>query len=1137
MSSAKFPLVDAREVLKKVGGGSFTRGKMLVDAGKLSELSWDSDALVLTGTVVDDDVEARARVTLVADQSGFLIGEMTCSADEEPGCKHAAAVLIDSNARHMKAKDEREAEEALQPVDAEWEQALYRIVESGRAGRDGQKPEDIQPLGLQFELRDSRDASRRQYGAGQNPKAVGARGVRSRFTLAIRPVIRNPQGRWIRSALRWNTISFKTYGLPLDPEQHRWFCQLVPLYRANGELYFGEDNDWLIFDDFASGLVFSLLEEAHELGIELVGSGEISGIELVNAGRVYFDAQRSSEGLELTPTMDIGSRTIALGEDVVAGSVGRHGVWALAEDGHTVQIAPVEHTLEPETRFLVRRPSTITVPAGEEEQFFSGLYQRLGRRVSFVSRDGSVSLPQITPPSLVVVATYQPDDVVVVDSEIDYGAGGLDDYARDVQAEAQLRSAALKVLVNHGWDELEPHRSNGGLVSHTLEGLATVDFVRRGLPALERTPHVRVLDVGKRPVYKELTEAPELTVTTVESDKNDWFDLGLMITVGERRIPYADILRALSAGQKRMLMSDKTYVSLDQPLFHQLRSLIEEANMLKENPKDPLRITRYQVNLWDELAGLATEVSGPDSWYAAISGLATGSEKASETPVPDTVDATLRPYQVDGFRWLASLWRQGLGGILADDMGLGKTLQIITLLVHMREAWTREEQSAPDLPAASDAADTASAAASDASAHTALMGGAGPVLVVAPTSVVPNWLAELRRFAPGVRVAGVRDTQAKAAQSLAEVAAHNDVVVTSYTLFRLDSDVYHDVEWAALILDEAQFVKNKSTKAHQTARELKARVKFAITGTPLENNLMELWALLAITSPGLFPSSSKFAEVFGRPIERMGAVEPLERLRRRVRPFMLRRTKAEVMTDLPSKQEQVLAIDLSDEHRRIYDTRLQRERQKVLHLVEDINRNRFTIFTSLTTLRLMALDPALVDEEEFADVGSAKLDTLLDYLNSLLAEGHRALVFSQFTSFLKRAGARLDEAGIDYAYLDGATRNREEAIQEFKDGEAPVFLISLKAGGFGLNLTEADYIFLMDPWWNPAAEAQAVDRAHRIGQTRNVMVYRMVSAGTIEEKVVALQDAKRELITSVMDGGDGFGSALSADDIRELLAE
>lgn len=1132
MSSAKFPLVDAREVLKKVGGGSFTRGKMLVDAGQLSDLAWDSDALKLSGTVLDDGVEVAASVTLVSDQSGFLIGEMSCGTDAEPGCKHVAALLIDSNARHMQAKDEREAEEALQPVDAEWELALSRILESGRAGRDGQKPEDIQPLGLQFELRDSRDASQRQYGVGQGPKAVGARGARSRFTLAIRPVIRNPQGRWIRSALRWNTISFKTYGLPLDPEQHRWFCQLVPLYRANGELYFGEDNDWLIFDDFASGLVFSLLEEAHELGIELVGSGDISGIELVDSGRVYFDAQRTDAGLELIPTMDIcartiGARTIALGEDVAAGTVGRHGVWALAEDGHTIEIAPVDHTLEPEARFLVRRPSAITVPAGEVDHFFSGPYQRLGRRVSFVSSDGSVALPQITPPSLVVVATYQPDDVVVVDSEVDYGPGGIDDYARDMAAEAQLRTEALKVLTKHGWDELEPHRSNGGLMSHTLEGLATVDFVRRGIPALEQIPHVRVLDVGKRPVYKELTEAPELTVTTVESDKNDWFDLGLMITVGDRRIPYADILRALSAGQKRMLMSDKTYVSLDQPLFHHLRSLIEEANMLKENPKDPLRITRYQVNLWDELAGLATEASGPDSWHAAIAGLADGA--GADAMVPDGVEATLRPYQVEGFRWLASLWRQGLGGILADDMGLGKTLQVITLLAYMREQWADAEADAAESATTSEATSSSKA--------TVATGGAGPVLVVAPTSVVPNWLAELRRFAPDLKVAGVRDTQAKASQPLAEVAASNDVVVTSYTLFRLDSDVYQEMGWSALILDEAQFVKNKSTKAHQTARDLNARVKFAITGTPLENNLMELWALLAITSPGLFPSSNKFAEVFGRPIERMGAVEPLERLRRRVRPFMLRRTKAEVMTDLPSKQEQVLAIDLSEEHRRIYDTRLQRERQKVLHLVEDINRNRFTIFTSLTTLRLMALDPALVDEEEFADVGSAKLDVLLDYLNSLLAEGHRALVFSQFTSFLKRAGARLDEAGIDYAYLDGATRNREEAIQEFKDGDAPVFLISLKAGGFGLNLTEADYIFLMDPWWNPAAEAQAVDRAHRIGQTRNVMVYRMVSAGTIEEKVVALQDAKRELITSVMDGGDGFGSALSADDIRELLAE
>ena len=230
----------------------------------------------------------------------------------------------------------------------------------------------------------------------------------------------------------------------------------------------------------------------------------------------------------------------------------------------------------------------------------------------------------------------------------------------------------------------------------------------------------------------------------------------------------------------------------------------------------------------------------------------------------------------------------------------------------------------------------------------------------------------------------------------------------------------------------------------------------------------------------------------------------------------------------------MLHVELSEEHRRVYDTHLQRERQKVLRLVDDMDKNRFTIFQSLTLLRMLALDASLVDPE-YAQVPSAKLDVLFEQLEDVLAEGHRALIFSQFTSFLKKAADRLDAAGVPYAYLDGSTRKRAEVIDSFKSGQAPVFLISLKAGGFGLNLTEADYCFLLDPWWNPAAESQAVDRAHRIGQTRNVMVYRMVAKDTIEEKVVALQDSKRQLISSVMDEGAGFGKVLNADDIRELL--
>jgi SNF2 family DNA or RNA helicase len=266
------------------------------------------------------------------------------------------------------------------------------------------------------------------------------------------------------------------------------------------------------------------------------------------------------------------------------------------------------------------------------------------------------------------------------------------------------------------------------------------------------------------------------------------------------------------------------------------------------------------------------------------------------------------------------------------------------------------------------------------------------------------------------------------------------------------------------------------------------------------------------------------------------AGERLEKLRRRIRPLMLRRTKENVAKELPEKQEQVLQIELTPDHQALYDTFLQRERQKLLGLMEDLDRNRFIVFRSLTLLRLLSLDASLVDEQ-YAGVGSAKLDALLEQLDDVLAEGHRALVFSQFTSYLAKVGERLTARGIEYAYLDGSTRHRGDVIDGFKQGDAPVFLISLKAGGFGLNLTEADYVFLLDPWWNPAAEEQAIDRTHRIGQARNVMVYRMVAAGTIEEKVMALKERKARLFDSVLDEGSAFSAALTADDLRALLGE
>jgi SNF2 family DNA or RNA helicase len=349
-------------------------------------------------------------------------------------------------------------------------------------------------------------------------------------------------------------------------------------------------------------------------------------------------------------------------------------------------------------------------------------------------------------------------------------------------------------------------------------------------------------------------------------------------------------------------------------------------------------------------------------------------------------------------------------------------------------------------------------------------------------------------------------------------------VVTSYTLLRTDFAAYSGLAWSGLLLDEAQHAKNRQSKVYQCARRLTAPTKIAITGTPLENNLMELWSLLSITAPGLFPSPERFREYYSKPVERMGDRERLAQLQQRIRPLVLRRVKEQVAADLPVKQEQVLEVDLHPQHRKVYQTRLQRERHKVLGLIDDVNSNRFAIFRSLTLLRQLSLHAGLVDDD-YAELASAKIDALSEHLGEVIAGGHRALVFSQFTGFLGKVRERLEADGIPYCYLDGSTKDRPAVVGRFKEGATPVFLISLKA----------DYCFLLDPWWNPATEAQAVDRTHRIGQRRNVMVYRLVARDTIEEKVMALKARKAQLFSDVLCDAGTFGGTLSDEDIRALL--
>jgi SNF2 family DNA or RNA helicase len=1109
MTESAFPMVDAREILRVVGGVSFTRGKVLATDAALSGFAWDPVDQAMSATVSEDSEPAHeVRITLATKKGERVIDAATCPCGAAPACRHVAAVLIYSNSMHLRAKDVVYRNTAV-AVPA-WQQALQELLAPAPAtptslgGANSKHP--VLQMGLQFELQDTTLSAHQQWAPGSG---VGQLKVASRrWRLGVRPVVRSGSDRWARSNLRWNTISFKTFGLNLDIEQYRWFCQFVPLYRAKGELYFGEDNDWLYLDEYASALLWELLPTAKALGVALVGMRTNTRILLASPAHVALGAQAGEDGLALAPSLSMGGHRFILDAHSPAGAIGNHGVYAATGDQNEIFLGQVPGGLSHTELSMLHHPETLNVPEAETEEFFSRVYPRLARKLRVTSPDDSVALPAVLPPKLVARIRYGTGETVDVDWVFDYQGMVVDAADRDTVVESALESEVLEIL-NH-----YPAFESTVLGPKHLAGLEVIDFVRRVLPALAGIKDLVLNETGTRPVFHELTEAPELVITTVESDRRDWFDLGLLISIGGRQIPYADILRALAQGQTKLLMPDRTYFSLEDPLFAKLRALVTEASGLRDmkDKEADISLTQYQYALWEELDALATHIEGPDQWVSALNSLV-DLKTTAVTDLPETLNATLRPYQVEGFGWLATLWRNGLGGVLADDMGLGKTVQTLALMLHAHQVWANPEAY---------------------EGITAQAKVRAPFLVVAPTSVVSNWKDEAARFAPSLRVVAVTDTESRASASLAALAQEYDVVVTSYTLLRLDDDAYADINWAGLILDEAQFVKNKATKAHHVARDMPARFKLAITGTPMENNLMELWSIFAIVSPGLFPSAVRFAENYQRPIERQGLPEPLVRLRRRIRPFMLRRTKDAVVTDLPPKQEQVLHVELGEAHRKVYDTHLHRERQKVLRLVDDMDKNRFTIFQSLTLLRMLALDASLVDPD-YSDVPSAKLDVLFEQLEDVLAEGHRALIFSQFTSFLKKAADRLDAAGVPYAYLDGSTRKRAEVIDSFKSGQAPVFLISLKAGGFGLNLTEADYCFLLDPWWNPAAESQAVDRAHRIGQTRNVMVYRMVAKDTIEEKVVALQDSKRQLISSLMDEGAGFGKVLNADDIRELL--
>ncbi len=572
----------------------------------------------------------------------------------------------------------------------------------------------------------------------------------------------------------------------------------------------------------------------------------------------------------------------------------------------------------------------------------------------------------------------------------------------------------------------------------------------------------------------------------------DWFGLSADVDFDGAKVSFPELLSALVRGDSTILLSDGSLGILPEEWARQYGLLAGIGNFDGEE----IRFTAGQISLLDALLSTQNEVDY-DQKFMDIRGKFDLTMSPQQLDEPEGFHGELRPYQRHGLGWLRFLQDLNFGGCLADDMGLGKTIQVLALLLE-RKLQKKSEH---------------------------------PSLVVVPKSLLFNWKHEAERFAPQLNV--LEYTGTNRMEMKASFDSH-DLILTTYGTLRRDVVGLKDLQFDYVVLDEAQTIKNAHSQVAKSARLVNCRYRLALSGTPIENHLGDLWSIFEFLNPGLLGKSSIFktvtADVKNQDSRRL--------LAKGLKPFVLRRTKQEVATDLPEKTEQTIYCDMGEDQQRLYNELRYHYRASLMGMVktQGLGKTKMHVLEALLRLRQAACHPALLDGGSRSEP-FAKLDALCPMLGELIEGNHKSIVFSQFTSMLSIVKEHLDKAKIKYVYLDGQTRNREEIVRQFQeDEEIPVFLISLKAGGLGLNLTAAEYVFLLDPWWNPAVEAQAIDRAHRIGQTRQVFAYRLITRGTVEEKIAELQKSKKDLADSILEADQSVMSGLTADDLQMLLS-
>jgi non-specific serine/threonine protein kinase len=577
----------------------------------------------------------------------------------------------------------------------------------------------------------------------------------------------------------------------------------------------------------------------------------------------------------------------------------------------------------------------------------------------------------------------------------------------------------------------------------------------------------------------------------------DWFDASVDVLFGDQQVSIAEIKRALTNKQQFVQLNDGSLGILPEEWLKKYSLLFRVG----EGKTDKLRLSKYHLSIIDELYDSVDETEVMirlEEKYERLRSF----NRIKEVDPPKELAHILRPYQVAGYHWLNYLSEVGWGGILADDMGLGKTVQALSFLQFYKET------------------------------H-----GSLKALVVCPTTLMFNWENEIKKFTPAltyvIHHGGDRARDKK-------IFADKDVMITTYGTLRSDIRMLVDVPFDYVVLDESQAIKNPQSKVTKAASLLQAKSRLCMSGTPLQNNTFDIYAQMNFLNPGMLGSVEFFRNEFATPIDKFGEQVQKEHLKKLLYPFILRRTKEQVAKDLPDKTETILFCEMEDEQRKIYDAYRNDYRNKILGVISEqgIDKSQLTILQGLMKLRQICDSPAIMNEPEKYPNASIKLEELGREITENISN-HKALVFSQFLGMLALIKEKLVELDVPFEYFDGSTsaQDREKAIQSFQNNESVrVFLISLKAGGVGLNLTAADYVYIVDPWWNPAVEQQAIDRTHRIGQTKNIFAYRMICKDTIEDKILQLQEKKRSLARDLIADDSSFVKSLSREDVEYLFS-